>query len=90
MEKTLTWTPWNDDKEYNLYSGIDAVYGGWLLETEGEPLTLNDLEDANDDEGLELIAKINEIIADPNTSWEPLTEEDEEYVSGILEAWRLV
>lgn len=29
-----------------LYVGIEELYGGWMLETGGDPVTLNDLEDA--------------------------------------------
>lgn len=70
-----------------LYVGIEPVYGGFILETGGDPITLNDLEDANTPECDEIIQNINNFISNPNTYWEPCNEEDEEYVLGYLEAW---
>ena len=70
-----------------LYTGIDRIYGGWLLTTEGDPTTLNELEDANNDASDREISKINETLTDPSTAWEECDEEDLEYINGWLEAW---
>lgn len=75
-----------------LYVGIEELYGGWMLETGGDPVTLNDLEDAIHDapECEEEIEEINRVIADPRTYWEPCEEEDIEYIKDWLEAWGIV
>ena len=73
-----------------LYVGIEPVYGEFILETGGDPITLNDLEEGSADgisECEKLIETINNIIANPNTYWEPCDEEDEEYIQDNLEAW---
>lgn len=83
----------NDGSEgYALYVGIDAVYGGWILETGGDPCTLNDLEDAvadGNDAAEADINAINEIIAHPDTTWEDLDDDDLEYIQEWLEIWGL-
>ena len=70
-----------------LDTGIDRLYGGWLLTTECDPTTLNELKEANNDASGREIAKINEILTDPSTAWEECDEEDLEYINGWLEAW---
>lgn len=72
------------NEQFALYIDVEAVYGGWLLETGGNPTCLNELEDAECDS---MIRSINEIIADPETPWECLKEEDEEYIQDTLTAW---
>lgn len=77
---------------YALYVRINAVYGGWIMETGGNPTCLNELEEAASDgnESAEtLINSINELIADPTTLWEDLSEEDQEYILDTLESWGL-
>ena len=34
------------NEHFALYADVDAVYGGWLAETSGEPMCLNTLEAA--------------------------------------------
>lgn len=70
-----------------LYVGIPEIYGEFLLTTNGNPITLNDLEDVNNEEADSLISEIMGIISDTSTPWEACGDEDEEYVSGWLEAW---
>lgn len=72
---------------YTLYTGIDAIYGGWLMTTEGDPTTLNELEDANNDASDREIAEINEILTDPSTAWEECDEDDISYVEEWLNVW---
>lgn len=73
------------DVEANpLYIGVEEIDGEFLLATNGDPLTLTGLEDADCEAEIE---DINRIIADPATPWEECDEEDEEYVRGWLEAW---
>ena len=80
MKKTYT-------NGYTLYTEIGAIYGGWLLTTEGDPTTLNELEDANNAAADQEIALISAIISDPATVWEECGEEDLEYINGWIEAW---
>lgn len=73
-----------------LYVDIEPVYGGFILETGGDPITLNDLEEGVADgitECEKLIETINNIVANPNTYWEPCDDDDEEYVSDYINAW---
>ena len=69
---------------FALYTGITAVYGGWILETGGTPACLNGLEDAHCEDKF---AQVAAIIADPRTPWEALTDEDEAYIADTLRAW---
>lgn len=71
-------------ERFALYTGIESVYGGYLLETNGGATCLNELEDAED---TALIDQINAVIADPTTPWEPLEEEDTQYIRDTLDAW---
>lgn len=66
-----------------LVRGVDEVDGGWILESEGPYLCLNELEQ-NDD--YELIGAINAIL-DGKTQWAPLTPRDAETVRDVLETW---
>ena len=62
------------------------------------PITLNDYEDgigqstdSKMEETLEAeLVTIKQIIADPSTCWEPLDEEDEEYIHDTMKAWGLI
>lgn len=74
----------NEIERNALYVGIPSVYGEWILETSGDPISLNELEDAGCEEEIE---KINAIIASPNTAWEDLTDEDAEYIADTLKSW---
>lgn len=73
-------------EQFALYIGVDDVYGEWIAETGGNPMGLNELEDAGAEE---MISSINAIINDSTTCWEDLTEGDEEYVRGTLGDWGL-
>lgn len=72
------------NEEFALYTDIDSVDGGWLLETSGSLTCLNELEDAGSEE---MINAISEIVADPATPWDELSEEDEEAIRETLTAW---
>lgn len=74
------------EEQFYLYAGVDAIYGGWLLETGGTPICLNDLEDAG---GEAMIAAIHSILEDPSTDWEDLNDEDVSYISDTLNSWGL-
>lgn len=65
-----------------IYSGIERVYGGWIATTEGNPVTLNELEDAGA-EGE--IARIDSLIKE--NYGEDLTAEDIEYINEWLDIW---
>lgn len=81
MKKTTIYV---NDLPFTLYADVDAVYGGWLMETSGEACCLNQLEDVEADSE---IAEINEVIADPATPWEKPTVEDIGYVRDVLQSW---
>lgn len=73
-----------DTERYTIYNEIDALYGGWLLTTKGDPVTLNSLEDAGDAEGIE---KINALLSDGSTPWEVCDENDLNYINEWLTLW---
>ena len=66
----------------NIYSGIESVYGGWIATTEGDPITLNQLEDVGDEDE---IARIDALIEE--NDGEELTAEDIEYINEWLKIW---
>lgn len=81
MKKTYSTI---NGERFALYTGIESVYGGYILETNGGPTCLNELEDAED---TTLIDQINAVTSDPSTPWEPLEEENTQYISDTLDAW---
>ncbi len=81
MKKT---TIYGEIENTTLYFGIPELYGEFLLTTCGDPTCLNELEDANDED---TICIVNDLLNDPSTTWEPCTEEDEEYVNDRLRIW---
>lgn len=83
MEKTYITI---NEERFALYNGIESVYGGYILETNGGATCLNELEDAED---TTLIDQINAVISDPSTPWESLEEEDTQYISDTLDAWEI-
>lgn len=83
MKKTAIYT---ESERFWLFYGIESVYGGYILETGGDPTCLNELEDAQNDQADSLIESISDIINDPRTPWEACDEEDEEYVKETLES----
>lgn len=72
------------NEQFALYVGIPELYGGYMLETGGEPVTLNTFEDADDTQSIEAVAAI---VADPSTPWEDCSAEDTKYVAEWLSAW---
>lgn len=72
---------YDGNERYALYSGIDELTGGWLLETGGEPVTAETAP--------ELIEIIESIINDSGTPREALTAQDREYIADTLAAWGL-
>lgn len=69
---------------FALYIGVKPVYGEYILETSGNATCMNGLEEAD---ASELIDSINAIIANPDTPWEALDANDEQYVADTLKAW---
>ena len=69
---------------FTLFCGIHSVYGGFVLETNGDPTCLNELEDSGSDD---LICLINSIMSDENAGWKPCDEDDEQYISDWLNIW---
>ena len=72
-----------------LYMGIDRIYGGWLLTTEGDPITAYDLEEAAADnpEMEDDIDRIYQMIGDPRNLWEECDENDAAYIEEWLDIW---
>ena len=70
------------EERFTLYSGISQLYGGWLMETSGDPITLTTLEEADNSE--KIIASIDRVLSSIGTDWKALTEEDEEYIADFL------
>lgn len=71
-------------ESFNLYVGVPAVYGEYLVETSGDPITLGNLEDGGDENA---VADIAAILSAPATPWEVCTEKDFEYVAEWLDVW---
>lgn len=71
-------------ERFALYSGVDQLCGGWLMETSGDFVTLETLEEMDNKECAEMIAAINEILSSESTEWEELAEEDREYIADFL------
>lgn len=83
-DNTYTLDNGDGSERYVLYIGLDNVYGGYILETAGDPTGLNELED----NGCETeIAALDQIINDPTTPWQELTEDDLSYIADTLTAW---
>lgn len=96
MKKYSFYYREDDTEASTLYTDIPELEGGFILRTDF-PETLNDFEsfesstpgvtaeqiEANEAE----LAEIRRIIADPSTPWEPLNEEDEEYIRDRLHEW---
>lgn len=72
------------NEQFSLYADIDSVDGGWLLETSGSITCLNELEAAGSEA---MINAISEIVDDPTTPWEEISEEDAENIRDTLAAW---
>lgn len=72
------------NEQFALYVGIPELYGGYLLETSGEPVTRNTFEDSDDEQSIQAVAAI---VSDPSTPWEVCSEEDAEYVAEWLNTW---
>ena len=82
-----------DDAEAStLYTDIPELEGGFILRTDF-PETLYDFESFESTPGVTdeqiaaneaELAGIRRIIADPGTPWEPLNEEDAEYIRDCL------
>lgn len=81
MKKTYT------SNGNTLYTGIDRIYGGWLLTTGGDPTTLNELENAQNADADQEIAEINAIISDPSTPWEECDAKDTAYILEWINIW---
>lgn len=78
-----------DDKgfteQHKLYRGIPELNGGWLLQTRGDPLTLEMLESVEDETTID---KINQMLNDDDEWWDA-EGEDYQYVSRWLDIWNL-
>ena len=70
---------------FALYDGIpDVVYGGWMLQTAGDPISETDLEDAECSSELD---EIKAIIASPSTPWQECDDKDREYIAEWAKIW---
>lgn len=71
-------------ESFNLYVGVNAVDGEYMIETSGDPITLGNLEDGGDENAVTDIAAI---LSDPATPWEACADKDFEYVAEWLDLW---
>lgn len=71
-------------ESFHLYVGVNAVRGEYIVETSGDPITLEALEDGGDENA---VADIAAILSDPATPWDACTEKDFEYVAEWLDVW---
>lgn len=73
----------DSDAWQDLYSGIAPLYGGWILTTAGDPLTLEACEKAGDEA---TIAKVNALLS--SDDWRvTMGTDDIYYVADCLKAW---
>lgn len=84
MKKTYLLN--NTSGQNVLYKEISGLYGGWLMTTEGDPVTLGFLENADDCDEIE---RVNSILDDENTVWEDLDIKDVSYIREWFEIFRL-
>ena len=71
------------DAYQDLYSGIAPLYGGWILTTAGDPLTLEACEEDGDEA---TIAKVNALLR--SDDWRvTMGSDDIYYVADRLKAW---
>lgn len=72
-----------------LYNGISRIWGGWMMTTEGDPITAYDLEEAVADnpEMEDDIDRIYQMIGGPCLEWEECSDEDYKYVEEWLKIW---
>lgn len=68
-----------------LYKKISGLHGGWLMITEGKPVTLDFLKNADD---FNKIERINSVLDDENTVWEDLDTKDVSYIREWFEIFR--
>ena len=92
MKKYSFYEKEDDAEASTLYTDIPELEGGFILRTDF-PETLYDFEGFESTPGATAeqietneaeLAEIRRIIADPGTPWEPLDEEDEEYIRDCL------
>lgn len=87
-EKGELHRPFSGEECFELYFPVTPLDGEYLWRFAGGQ-TFISLEEAGD--GTEdLRNKIDALIADPATPWEPCDEEDKEYINDTLEAWGIV
>lgn len=79
---TNDWENWNGNKK--LFNGIPELYGGWMIETEGNVITKVVLED-NDD--YETIRAIEAYLNDDSVGWYSAGRKETEYVENWLKTW---
>lgn len=95
MKKYSFYYREDDAEASTLYTDIPELEGGFILRTDF-PETLYDFESFESTPGVTdeqiaaneaELAEIRRIIADPGTPWEPLNEEDAEYIRDCLHEW---
>lgn len=68
-----------------IYYPVPELYGEFLVSTNGNPFTQNDLEDADDPEAEQELKQIRKLIA--SGAGEDCNDEDADYIKSWLQAW---
>lgn len=76
------WENWNEKSK--LLNGIPELYGGWMIETEGNPITKVSLEDVDD---YDTIRAIEAYLNDDSVEWYPVGEDETNTVDSWLKSW---
>lgn len=76
------WETWNGKSK--LLSGISELYGGWMLVTEGNPVTKASLENADD---YDTIRAVETYLNDDSVEWYSAGRKETEYVENWLKTW---
>ena len=77
-------------EKFKLFTGVNAVWDGWLLETNGGATCENEMEDCVSDGvagAAEELARIHATIDKPEIPWKHCTARDKKWVYDTLEAW---
>lgn len=87
---TVSLDDYSGAPRFALYNGVPELDGGWMMETNGDPVAENGLTDtpaSMDDCCATELSSIRTILSDPLAPWESANAEDVAYISDWLKAW---
>lgn len=71
-----------------IYYGLDdIIYGGWILTTSGDPITLYVCEEAEDQDTIQLVDRLIEEAENGKRDSNEIGEEDIKYINDWLRIW---